>query len=195
MRPHNAIELLQVGVEHLGVGSMARHGFFGGRSRFERIQARKGVDAALREDHIAVAIRITHAAFVGEHGSEFAGRIENIRKLLRDPPGVFAPAAIIVVAAAHPVQSRGVQDVAPLIEERAVSTAVHGDFAVAMEFAPHDVVRAVGSCLIFANRFCPIDFHALPRGGRWRSFRLRKRDYRKNLVSGTKIEVLAPDAR
>src|SRR5208282_6835154 len=52
-----------------------------------------------------------------------------------DPPGVFATSAIIVVAAAHPVQSRSVQDVAPLVEQSSVVTAVAGGFAVTMEFA------------------------------------------------------------
>src|ERR1700678_3441332 len=64
---------------------------------------------------------------------------------------------------------------------------------LAMSFAARYVVRAVGSCLIFANRFCPIDLHALPRGGGWRLFRLRKCNYWKNLVAGTKIEFLAPE--
>ena len=49
-------------------------------------------------------------------GANFPGGIENIGKLLGDPPGVFAPAAIIVVAAAHPIHRRRVQNVAPLVE-------------------------------------------------------------------------------
>jgi hypothetical protein len=96
------------------------------------------VNTALHEDYIAVAIRITHAAFIREHRGEFAGRIENVGKLLSDPPGVFAPVAIIVIAAAHPIQCRSVQNVAPLVKQRSVITAIAGDFAVAMEFTAHN---------------------------------------------------------
>ena len=57
MRPHNAVELLQVSVKHLGVGAMVIVVCFAGRSELRRLQARKDVDAALGEDYIAVAIR------------------------------------------------------------------------------------------------------------------------------------------
>ena len=99
-----------------------------------RIQAGKSGNVAVCEDHITGAIRIIHPAFVGKHGTELTGRIENVGELLGNPPTVFAPASIIVVAAAHPVQRGSIPDVAPLIEQRAVIFPITGDITVAMEF-------------------------------------------------------------
>ena len=130
------------------------------------------MDAALREDHIAVAIRIRHAAFVGKHGSEFAGRIENIRKLLGDPPGVFPPVAIIVVAAAHPVQCRSVQDVAPLIEERTVILPVEIEISLWRWNSPRAIRRFLSgppryswnACIAAVRAAVKWSSRGLPRG-------------------------------
>src|SRR5260370_40724937 len=92
-----------------------------------------------------MAFRILDAAFVIEHGNEFARRVEKIGEFLCGPPGILAPAAVIVVAASHPVQCAGIQDVAPLIEYRSVVAAVAGYLAMAGGLArPHTPpVRAI----------------------------------------------------
>src|SRR5947209_8582949 len=101
-------------------------------------EARQGPDAALREDHVAVPLRIRNAALVIEHRYKFPGRIEDVGQLLSDPPAIFASTAVIVIAAANPVEGARIQDVPPLIEQRAIETAIHRDFAVAVKFAPHN---------------------------------------------------------
>src|SRR5260370_18567928 len=82
-----------------------------------------------------MAFRILDAAFVIEHGNEFARRVEKIGEFLCGPPGILAPAAVIVVAASHPVQCAGIQDVAPLIEYRSFVAAVAGYLAMAVGIA------------------------------------------------------------
>src|SRR5206468_3366189 len=87
---HDAVILLQIFVEHLGVGGVAGVviGGFG--------KARQRADAALGEDHVAMAFGIGDAALVHEHGDELALVVENIGELLGDPPGIFPAAAVVV---------------------------------------------------------------------------------------------------
>ena len=76
---------------------------------------------------------------VTEHGHEFTGRVEDVGELLADPPGVFAAGPVIVIATAHPIERSGIQDVAVLIQDRAVVTAIHGDLAMAVKLPAHDL--------------------------------------------------------
>ena len=95
--------------------------------------------------------RIGDAAFVGEEWCELTRGVKNVGQLLNNPPGVFTAGSIVMVAAADPVHVHGIQHIAPLVEQCAVSAAIHGYLAVTMEFATHDVIRAVRARLIFAN--------------------------------------------
>ncbi len=59
-----------------------------------------------------------HAPLVGEHRREGAADLEDVGRLLRDPPGVLAAVAVVVVAVADPVQRRGVDAVAPHVHQQ-----------------------------------------------------------------------------
>ena len=95
--------------------------------------------------------RIIHTPLVAEHGRKLAGRVKDVGKFLADPPTVFAPRAIVVVAAPHPVERARVQDVAVLVQNRAVAAAIHGDLAVPVELAAHNFQIGAGH-LIVANQ-------------------------------------------
>jgi hypothetical protein len=98
-----------------------------------------------------------------------------------------------MIAATDPVHVCGIQYIAPLVKQCAVSPAIHGYLAVAMEFAACDAIGAIGARLIFANGLCPIYLHALPCSCGGRSLRLGKRNHGQYLVAGAKIEFLAPE--
>ena len=80
-----------------------------------------------------MALRIAHAAFVAEHRSELAGDQERVGHLLREPPGVLAEPAVVVVATAGPVHVGGVDEVAPGVDDVAVIAAVAADRGVPVE--------------------------------------------------------------
>ena len=82
-------------------------------------------DAALREDHIPMPLGVTHAALIREHGDEDTRIVKNVREFLREPPGILAAIAVVVIAAAYPVERAGVQDITPLIDDGAIAAPVH----------------------------------------------------------------------
>ena len=106
-------------------------------------QPGQGAHAPVVEHHVAVAMGVGHASFVGEHGHERWGLSVQVGRFLDQPPGVFLAAAVIVVAVADPVEGGGIERVAPHVFERSVGTAVRGDLGVAVELAAE---QAVGSC-------------------------------------------------
>src|ERR1700677_5238928 len=106
-----------------------------------------------------MTFRIGNTALVGEQRRELARSVKDIRQLLNNPPGICTAGSVVMVAATDPVHVDGIQHIAPLIEQCAVSAAIHGYLAVAMEFAADDVVCDVGSCLLLAARFCPTDLY------------------------------------
>src|SRR5205085_10940132 len=88
-----------------------------------------------------------------------AGEAEGVRGFLRQPPGVFAVPAVVVIAAAEPIHGRDVDGVAPHIFEGAVVSAVAADLGMAVEFAADDLqVFAADIRAVFANA---VDFGAL----------------------------------
>src|SRR5689334_7514422 len=86
-----------------------------------------------------MAFRIRDGALITEDGSEGVGDGEEGDRLLRGPPGVFAAVAVVMIAVPDPIQTRGVDGVAPHVEETAVAAAVGGELGVAVEFAAPDV--------------------------------------------------------
>ena len=128
----DAAELLEVFIEHECVWRWLMH------ATITDGQARKRAHAALSEDDIAMSFGITHAAFVAEHRREVSGQHEGICGLLREPPGVLAAIAVIVIATAEPVHGCGIDGVAPHVLQRAVAAAVSADLGVAMEFSAQD---------------------------------------------------------
>ena len=86
-----------------------------------------------------MAFGIADAALVGIGRIERAGQAEGVGGFLREPPGVFAVAAVVVIAAAEPIHAGDVDGVAPHVFERAVVAAVAADFGVAVEFAADDL--------------------------------------------------------
>jgi hypothetical protein len=58
------------------------------------------------------AFGIADAALVVVHWQEPRAQRVGIRELLRQPPGVFAPAAVIVIAATYPIERRGIDTLA-----------------------------------------------------------------------------------
>src|SRR5262245_16565333 len=99
-----------------------------------------------------MAFRINDAPFIGEHRDEFTRRMEYICNFLRDPPSVFAPAAVIVIAAADPVHIAGIEDVAPLIEQSPVVPTIHRDLAMPMELATRYAEVSVGPTSVATDR-------------------------------------------
>src|ERR1051326_1568613 len=85
-----------------------------------------------------MAFRKRDAALVAEHGRELTWRVVDVSQFLFDPPGVLAASAVIVVATADPIEPSGIDDVAPLIDERSVETAVHRNFAVTVKLPTED---------------------------------------------------------
>src|ERR1700691_404091 len=133
VRSRDSVELLQVSVKHLRIGSVFLYVLVGQR------QARQRPDSALRKDHVAVPFRILNAALVGEHGTKLAGRREDVRLLLDEPPEVLAAAAIIVIAATYPVQIAGVEYVPPLVENRAIVASVARYLTMPVKLAANDM--------------------------------------------------------
>ena len=121
-------KMLQVGVQHLGVGrALVR--------RPLQIAAHQRPNAALRHHDVAMAVGVDDAPFVG-HGRDEAGRmVDDVGHFLDLPPHVLAAVAVVVVAVAHPVQVPGVQGVAPAILEQAVDVAVGAVLGVPVELA------------------------------------------------------------
>ncbi len=132
VRGDNAVELLEIGIQHQRVWRL-HHGRLAG-SR----QARQWPDSALRENHVAMSLGILHAALVVKHRDESSGAVEDVGELLRNPPRIFAARAVVVIAAAGPIHVGGVDEVAVLVDDRAVVSAVHGNLAVAVKFAAKD---------------------------------------------------------
>ena len=122
----------------------------------KKLAAGKRAYAALREEHITVPFRVRNATFVGEQWCELTRCVKNVGQLLNNPPRVFAAGSIVMVAAADPIHVRGIQCIAPLVKQCAVSAAIHGNLAVAMEFAANDVVGTVGPALYSRMAFAPL---------------------------------------
>ena len=80
-----------------------------------------------------------------------------VGELLREPPGIFAAAAVVVIAVADPVELDGVDGVAEHVFEGAVGSAVPGDFGVAMVLAAQILKRLAGDLEAML-------FHALDGG-------------------------------
>src|SRR4030081_566236 len=95
--------------------------------------------------------RILHAALIHEHRGELTLLVENIRQLLRDPPGVLAAAAtlhhraVIVIAAADPIHPGRIDHVAILIEDCAIAATIRRYLAMAVKFSPDDMQRTLGA--------------------------------------------------
>ena len=127
---------------------MSSVGFFGDW------QARQNSYTALCKEHIAVSFRIRNAALIAEERGKFSRRIEEISQFLRGPPTVLAAAAIVMIAAACPVERRNIQQIAPLINQSSIQSAVHGDFAVPVELAAHNAqILALICNAIIAHAF------------------------------------------
>ena len=138
MRSADAIKSLKILIKHLGVGRVT--GEVAGRLR----QTWKRPDAALFENDVTVAFGIRHAALIGERWLEFSGDSESVGRLLRQPPGILAAGAVIMVAATEPIHGGDVDRIAPHIFQRPVTPAVAGDFGMSVEFAADDLeIRAV----------------------------------------------------
>src|ERR1035437_10778369 len=58
------------------------------------------------------AFGIADAALVVLHWQDPRAQRLGIRELLRQPPGVFAAAAVIVIAATYPIERRGIDTLA-----------------------------------------------------------------------------------
>src|SRR5206468_8631006 len=82
---------------------------------------------------------IRHAPLVGIGRIERAGQAECVGRLLRQPPGVFAMAAVVVITAAEPVHRGDVDGVAPHVFERTIIAAVAADLRMAMELTTDDL--------------------------------------------------------
>ena len=96
--------------------------------------------APVIEHHVAVAMGIGHAPFVGEHGDEPRRLCIKIGGFLDQPPGVLLAAAVVVVAVADPVERRGINRIAPHVFKRAVGAAVRGDLGMPVELAAQQAV-------------------------------------------------------
>ena len=105
----DAVELLQIAIEHLRIVGVDA----GDALVLIRLgQARQGADAALHEQAIAMAVRISDAALVAEQRREVFLDVVGVGEFLRQPPRVFAASAVVVIAVADPVQRRRVNCVA-----------------------------------------------------------------------------------
>ncbi len=144
--------LAQIAIEHLRIVGMDAADRLGIAGR----EARQRQDAALGEHHVAMAVRIGDAAFVGEHGREDPRDVIRVGELLRQPPRILAAGAVVVVAVADPVEGNGVDGVAEHVFERAVRRAVPGNFRVPMKLAAQE---AIG----LAAGFHAVLAHALDR--------------------------------
>ncbi len=98
-------------------------------------------------------LRIVDAALVVIHGDELGAQRVGVRELLCQPPGVFACAAVVVIAAAHPVERGSVDEVAVAVDQRTIASAVEGDLRVAVEIAAQQLVAAARSR--WAGSFAP----------------------------------------
>src|SRR5437762_13532560 len=110
--------------------------------------------------------RIHDAPLVAEHRDEGAWRIKNVGQLLLEPPGVLPAAPIVVIAAAYPSESAGVEDVAPLVEDRAILPAIHRDLAVAMEFPTHNPISIRRRTAVIPQQLHRLRFGAVARFSR-----------------------------
>src|SRR5208282_4121818 len=102
VRCRDAIELLQVRVEHLRVNGVRGLVGLGGTHEGRTPEAWKGANSPLHEDYVPMAFRISHASLIRKHRDELARRIENIGELLRDPPEIFPPSTIVMIATPDP---------------------------------------------------------------------------------------------
>ena len=130
-------------------------------------QAGQSAYAALGKDHIAVPFGIDHAALVAEHGREGLGQEEGVGGLLREPPGVLAAIAVVVVAVPDPVHGGGVDGVAPHVLQRAVIGAVSADFGMAVKFATQDLplsARDLAAVAADGGQFGALGLRALAGG-------------------------------
>src|SRR5689334_22096509 len=79
-----------------------------------------------------------------EHGHELRTEHVSVRKLLKNPPRVFAIAAIIVIAATDPSQRGGIDEVSITVDERAVASAVERYLRVPVEIAADELILLSG---------------------------------------------------
>ena len=124
----DAVEVLQIGVEHLGVGGA-------GLLVAVHVAAGQGANAAPGEDHVAVPVGPLDAALVGVGGDEPGRVVVDVHGLLDDPPGVLVAEAVVVVAVAQPIHVGRVLGIAPHVLQRTVAVAMGRVFGVAMELA------------------------------------------------------------
>src|SRR4051794_34069596 len=145
MRGANAVVHLEVLVEHLRIGRVHDVVTIG------LWQSGECADTAAGEDDVAMAFGVRHAPLVGIGWIETAGQAEGVGGFLREPPGVLAVAAVVVIAAAEPVHGGDIDSIAPHVFERSVVAAVAADFGVAVEFTADDLqvlavdIRPVGA--------------------------------------------------
>jgi len=122
---------------------MGKDIFIGSAShRGERVTGQR-TNAALRKQDVAVPLGIGHAALIREQWRKPAGSIINVSELLGDPPRILATAPVVVVAAADPIHIAGVANIPPLVKQRAIVAAVHGNLAVTVELAANNVEAAI----------------------------------------------------
>ena len=133
MRGADAIELVEILIKHLRVGRV-------NQGHFIRLgQPWQCAHAALGKHRVAMTFGISHAALVAERRIKAARQAERIRGFLRQPPGIFAAPAIVVVTATQPVHPRHVNRVAPHVFQRTVATTITANLCVPVKFAADDL--------------------------------------------------------
>src|SRR5262249_30394648 len=85
--------------------------------------------------------------------------IESVGELLDGPPTVFAAAAVVMVAAGHPVHVGSIDHVAIGVDERAIAAAIAAQLGVTMKFPTqkleiflaegHTIIPHQGNLLFF----------------------------------------------
>src|ERR1700722_7769562 len=96
---------------------------------------RHRANAAFGKENVTRAFRIAHGMAVRKHSDEPVAELVLVGGLLLCPPEVLVGAAVLVVAAAAPVERSGVDHIAISIRERAFAGTVDGVFGVAIELA------------------------------------------------------------
>src|ERR1700677_2631691 len=97
-----------------------------------------------------------------------------------------------MVAAAHPIEIGGIENVAPLVENRSVGASVHGNLAVAMKLPARDLqVVAAGGQTVGANRRAIRTFALRSRNDSWsgRRAQVSSLDWRRSGRQGNYVCV------
>src|SRR5579872_7101196 len=86
-------------------------------------------------------IRIDNTSLVSEYGHKLLAQVQRVIQLLGQPPGILPTVAIVMVRCADPVLCRGVDAIPEEVDERAIASAIPGDFCVPVKISAQRRIR------------------------------------------------------